>query len=42
MAHSNGQSILELVRQEHLLSEEVLQQALSVEQMLQPPLELAI
>ena len=41
-AHETGQRILDLVRTEGLLSEEVLQYALSVDQMLQPPLELAI
>ena len=41
-AHATGQRILDLIRSEGLLSEEVLQHALSVEQMLQPPLELAI
>ncbi len=41
-AHETGQRILDLVRTEGLLSEEVLQYALFVDQMLQPPLELAI
>ena len=41
-AHATGQRILDLVRSEGLLSEEILQHALSVEQMLQPPLEQAI
>lgn len=42
LAQSTGQSVLDLVRQEGLLSEEVLKYALSAEHMLQPPLELAI
>ena len=42
LAQSTGQSVLQLVRQEGLLSEDVLQNALSVEHMLQPPLELAM
>ena len=41
-AHATGQRILDLVRSEGLLSEEILHHALSVEQMLQPPLEQAI
>lgn len=41
-AHRTGKSVLALVREEGLLSEEVLNHALSAEHMLQPPLELAI
>ncbi len=41
-ALETGQSVLALVREEQLLTEEILAQALSVEQMLHPPLDLAI
>ena len=42
MAQHTGKSIVALVRQEGLLSEECLQQALSIEHMLHPPLDVAI
>ena len=41
-AYQTGMSILDLVRQEALLSEDVLQQALALEQMLHPALDVAV
>lgn len=41
-AYTSGQSVIALVRQEALLSEQILQDALSVEHMLHPTLKLAM